>query len=143
MDKDRFDALMQLANFRREIRQSRVTTYWYVTLGIWAAIAATATALHGISYLILIPAGLLLVGVHIYWIYWNYIASERTAAWMYYFYESAEHAISPKEFRQPELPVEISPLHANANPGRFYFLEHPPSYFAVIVTVVLVGIAIC
>jgi hypothetical protein len=39
MGKDRFDGLMQIANFRRQVREDRQKISWTVTLGLWGASA--------------------------------------------------------------------------------------------------------
>jgi hypothetical protein len=44
-EKKTFDALMQAAEFRRQVRQARMGTEWRITLAAWGLILAAGPAL--------------------------------------------------------------------------------------------------
>lgn len=140
MDKDRFDAHMQLANFDREVRDGSRLFEWGVTFALWAAAGgAMAAGLRGVSYLILIPAGLIIIGVHLYWVSWNYQSTERRAARMY-FHRSRAVDYLDEDTQEPKI---IAPDPQQQLGRKFWdFSKHTPAALQCIATIVLVGISI-
>jgi hypothetical protein len=101
-DKERFDAFMALADFRREIRESRRGIEWRVTLGLWAALAAASISIPAVVP-IWIVAGCLFVVIlfHCFWVKWHFLTHETERISMYYYKDSAEYLLCPDEVEKP------------------------------------------
>lgn len=137
MDKDRFDAFMQLAEFEREVREGRRTFEWQVSLAVWAGVGAAAFA-GSVSYGITIPVGLIVVVLHAYWVGWNYQRAELNAAWMYHYRDAARHILIPA-IEPSEAPVVTLQRRADPEARWFQFGHHPPAAMQLAVTVFLVA----
>lgn len=108
--KDRFDALMQLANFRRERQANRRQHEWKVTVGLWALLAAGIHSPPDINALLLAVGLLFLVWAHaVLWVHWHWIHSKRDGDLAFFFAEHAEKLFDlpdsppPKKRPSPEL----------------------------------------
>ncbi len=97
-DKEQFDAIMALAQFRAERRDKRMVMEWRVSLGIWALLAA------GIVYSKPFPQHWLLacwfgaVALHCWWVWINFCAAERDSDHFYHMLSRAENLVLPKVF---------------------------------------------
>ena len=130
-EKDRFAALMELAKFRMDVREKRMSRQWRVTLGLWTLLAASIAYLRPQSTWALIVMWFVLVVIHaILWVRTNNNSSERDARRAYYHAELAERIIHPGP--APDLPRPIN---------RWDFLMHEPNWFALIATALL-GLAV-
>lgn len=130
MDKDRFAALMQLAEYVRQARESRRKTEWQLSLALWAMLAAASLALQGkgLSICTLRISGGLIVILHGWWVAWNCYRADSDANNMHNCAYLAE------------LELGIEPIHfeRRAQPNRFGFLWHPPALLQWLTTIALV-----
>ena len=133
MDKDRFDALMKLADFRVGIREARRQHEWRVSLGLWVGMGAGLVALRGIPILVLFPALIIVVLGHaIFWVRWCWKANERDIRLAYFYAEIAEGMF---------LPDAPTPDKRRLNKKEliYGFLTHGPPLFEVTATLLLAG----
>jgi hypothetical protein len=131
-DKERFDALMKLAELKSNIREKRRDVEWKVSIGLWAITGGAVAYLKGHSIL----WSLVLVGVVVFmhswlWVRTNYNSSERDAKQVYYYVEHASRIVMPESVASPgdKLPRPIF--------GRWEFLRHEPIWFEIAITPVL------
>jgi hypothetical protein len=75
-DKDRYDALMTLADFRRVIRESRRIFEWRVSFIVWAALAGIAIYPHRLPFWIVSTSAFVIAALHVLWVKWNWIAND-------------------------------------------------------------------
>jgi hypothetical protein len=106
-DKERFDALMQLANFRREIREARRNIEWRVTLTTWAALGAASlsTIPRDVPQCYILIGALLVLIFHILWIAHHFRVHEEERLLMYYYKDRAEYLLLPAEITEPSRPT--------------------------------------
>lgn len=136
-DKERFDSLMKLADFRVGIREARRTHEWRVSLGLWVGMAAGLISLRDVPQLVLIIALPLVVFCHAwFWVRWNWVSGERDARLAYYYFDTAQALLledSPPPERRPIKRLE-----------RMYgYLLHGPPLFQILATAFLaVGLAL-
>jgi heme O synthase-like polyprenyltransferase len=98
-DKDRFDALMKLAEFKRAIRDSRRQFEWRFTATAFIALAGlTVTPQRAPVYVIAIAVIAIWI-IHTYWVFWNSSRNEQDAREMHKYSECAEQLL-PAEMRQ-------------------------------------------
>lgn len=76
MNKDLFDAHLQLANFRRELRAVRSHRHWQALLAAWAAVAVLITQHHSIPVWTLSLTSVAALITCILWIRWHGQRSE-------------------------------------------------------------------
>lgn len=131
MDKERFDALMRLADFRTGIRAARRTLEWRVSLGLWLGMGAGLISLPDIPEHILVLALIIAVVIHAFWVQWNWVSNEREAHKAYYYAETAEAMLLLPNSPVPNMPI----------PTRLYrlfgFIVHGPCFFQILVTIFL------
>jgi hypothetical protein len=93
-DKERFDAFMVLAEFRRTIREARRSIEWRVTLGVWAALAATSISGPSTVPAYMVGEFLIVVFVfHVIWVGWHFRIHEKERIEMYYYKDRAERLL--------------------------------------------------
>jgi hypothetical protein len=125
-DKDRFDALMKLAEFRRQVRQSRRETEWRVTMAAWGLVVVSAVSLKSNPVLYSAFASLMCL-MHFLWVRWNFRTSERDIRIAFEYVDAASKILFPD--RPP--------------PGREHpkgVFDHWPTWTQVMVTI---GLALC
>jgi hypothetical protein len=86
IDQERFDSLMKLADFRRQVREERRQLEWKLSLALWAAMAARDECIPRptVSNCALGIGLVLVVGAHIaFWVEASYLRNERDAKQMY------------------------------------------------------------
>lgn len=137
MDKDRFDALMKLAEFRMGIREARRTHEFRVSLGLWVGMGAGVISLRGVpSVVLMVLLPLVVLGHAWFWVRWNWIANERDARLAYFHAESAELLL----FDDVKKPSRRS---MSRSERAFGFFTHGPPLFQILATILLaVGLAL-
>ena len=98
--KHRFDALMDLANFYREIRQARISREWQVTFGLWvvlATIAISAATIKPIPYCFVVAFVFLAIVLHPLWLLFHFNVHEKEANRMYSYRDHAASLLMPNE----------------------------------------------
>lgn len=109
-DKDRFDALMRLGDFRFQRWQDRRKIEWRVSLGLWALIAALIAALahdrklleHLPHNCIVVLAMIFVVIVHAYWVWFNWDRNQKDINHAFYFADSARQLLPGQEEPAPK-----------------------------------------
>jgi hypothetical protein len=131
-DKERFDALMKLAELQSSIRDKRREIEWQVSIGLWAITGGAVAYLkgHSVRWSLVLLATIALMHSWL-WIRTNYNSSERDAKQIYYYMEHALLIVHPGSVASPgdRLP---SPKF-----GAWAFLKHQPIWFEIAVTPVL------
>lgn len=130
-NKERFDAFMQLANCRREIRQYRMSNEWKLAFAIWALVAASATTLKAQPICFLVPGAIVVFVLHACWISWHFVRSEADASAMYGYEYQARLIISAD--------AKIKEPTANPNANPFAFFRHPPALMQLVATALLLA----
>lgn len=119
----RFDALMKLAEFRRQYRDARRAIEWRVTIAAWALIVGIATTLGTYPrWAIVILVAWIFVG-HFTWVRWHFFAAERDAKKMWDHYDAARKLIDALEPDGPPQPKTV--------------FRHFPAFAAIFVTAIL------
>ena len=136
MDKDRFDALMDLARFRSEVRQNRMQTEWRLTFGLWVALGGIAyfTVSHSLPSSLLIPAALPTAAVYAWATKQFYDRAERDGTKINYQLARAEGLISSDALS--ELPFE------HYQSSSFTFLGSSLVQTRLVITTLLIGVAL-
>jgi len=131
-DKERFDALIKLAELQSSIREKRRDIEWKVSMALWAITGGAVAYLKGHSVL----WSLILLGIVVFmhswlWVRTNYKSSERDADQVYYYMRHALRIVSPESVDSPgdELPFPKF--------SRWEFLRHEPIWFEIAITPVL------
>lgn len=133
-DKDRFDALIKLAEFKSNIREKRREIEWKTSLGLWALTAGAILYMKGHSkFLLLILLFVIVIGHSWFWARTNFISAERDADMMYYFMDHAARLVIQDCVPDP------GPIFPKASPGRkrWAFLKHEPLWFEIGATAIL------
>jgi hypothetical protein len=131
-NKRRFDALMKLADFRRERQANRRQHEWKVTVGLWALLAA------GIAYppkcpiWALVFALIVVVIAHAFlWVRWVWVGSTKDAKLAFFYAEHAEKMALPGS-PDPEQRFEMDLCRE-----LFGFLGEAGCWFQIIATILL------
>lgn len=133
-DKDRFDALMKLAEFKREVREKRRAIEWKGSAGVWVLTAGAITYLKGHSPLLLLLMLGVVVVLHSWlWLRTNYMRSQRDADRMYYFMDHAARIVIPDCVPDPGAKVPEFDTMAR----RWEFLRWEPIWFELCATALL------
>jgi hypothetical protein len=84
-EKERFEALVSLADFRRKVREERRQLEWKLSLALWVAMGAGMLAFrdHPLSNCALGVGLIFVIGLHAIWVNANYTRNERDAGKMY------------------------------------------------------------
>ncbi len=145
--KERFDSLMALADFRRNVRDIRNALEWKVSLSIWAFLAAVAVAGRGYPVIwlgVLIGMAILLHG---FWMFRNYLVQRSDALKMWILADQAAAILdggdlaSNVHFQDPGAEPQISPpcrwFEQARTPDEvrwWHAVLHPPCIFQLLVT---------
>lgn len=98
----RFEALMKTADFRRQVREARMSFERQVTLAAWALLLGIASTLKEADGWLVIPAVMLIVFLHATWTWRNFSASEHDAKRMWEDYDKARLAACLPHQQPPE-----------------------------------------
>jgi hypothetical protein len=138
IDKDRFDALMKLAEFKSDIREKRQEIEWKISVAVWTLTAASMAYLRGTPVFWSLLAVVVLVVVHSWlWVRTNFNSAERDADFMYYFMDHASRIVIPGCVPDPGPKVP----HQTKRRKTWDFLKHEPIWFEIAVTGFL-GVAV-
>ena len=119
IDKDQFDALMKLAEFKRAVREGRRQIEWRFTATAYVALAGLSVL--NIPWRVVAIAVVLIWVLHTHWVYWNMSSTERDRAEMYHYKDLAEKLL-PAEMRYCD-PKRVS--------GPLSFFQQPACLFQV------------
>ena len=122
-EKARFDALIRLAEFRRQYRDARRSVEWRVNFAVWALMIGIATTLKSYSIGYAVVAVIAVAVLHCLWIRDNFQRNERDSPKMWAHYEAALAVVQAVEAPAPQ------PLR--------HYLQHFPAYAVVLITVSL------
>ena len=95
-DKDRFDALMKLAEFKRAVRDGRRQFEWRFTATTFVALAALSVFPERATAGPVMAGILVICLVHTLWIYWNQKRSEEDRVEMNNYKDEAEEMLLEK-----------------------------------------------
>jgi len=112
-NKDRFDALMNLANFYREVRGARILREWRVTFGLWAAlatIAISAVSIKAIPYCIIVAFVIVAIVLQLSWLLFHFSVHEKEAKRMYSYRDRAACLLTPDEAPPQRPKVNFVPF---------------------------------
>ena len=131
-DKERFDALIKLAELQSSIREKRRDIEWKVSIGLWAITGGAVAYLKGHSTLwSLILIGIVVLMHSWLWVRTNYNSSERDAKQVYYYMRHASRIVLPDNVASPGDKLPFPKF------GRWEFLRHEPIWFEIAITPVL------
>jgi hypothetical protein len=131
-DKERFDALMKLAELQSDIREKRREIEFKVSIGLWAITSGAVAYLKGrpVWWSLLLLAVIVLMHSW-WWVRTHYNSSERDAKQIRYYMEHALLIVRPGSVDSPAERLPIPKF------GPWDFLRHEPLRFEVAVTPVL------
>jgi hypothetical protein len=89
-EKDRFDALMKLAEFKRAVRDGRRQFEWKFSASAFVALVGLSAFPKDAPPIIIVLAVAAILMLHIYWVYWNQSRSEPERVEMYRYKDAAE-----------------------------------------------------
>ena len=98
--KHHFDALMNLANFYRQVREARIAREWRVTFGIWvvlATVAISAASIKAIPYCVVIIFAISAILFQAWWLHFHFNVHQDEAQRMYRYRDDAAHLLIPNE----------------------------------------------
>lgn len=143
-DKNQFDALMRLNEFRFERWQDRRKYEWRVSLGLWALMAAATyykkTLIPPLPNSIVVVILVIIVLVHTYWVRSNLDRNQKDINSAFYYWDRArmllpgEEAPTPDEDQGPR--SKYGGLKAEQS-SWCSFLYEPPCLTQVLTTFVL------
>jgi hypothetical protein len=87
-EKEQFDALMKLAEFRRTVREGRRQIEWKLTVTAFVALAGLSIA--PIRWWIVLLAAIVVCVLHTKWVLWNMSRNESDRPEMYFYKDLAE-----------------------------------------------------
>jgi hypothetical protein len=125
MSQDRFDGLMQLAELRRQLRESRRTIAWQTVVALYALIVAAIAK--SADFHPILEVGLAVGSVFggIAWIRWNWKRDKEDMQLLMTYANEAEQILIPD--RKPKF-----------DPAKEYgFWQHPVNLFQTAVLLVL------
>ena len=96
LDKDQFDALMKLAEFKRAVREGRRQFEWRFTATAFLALAGLSIFPQRASVWVIAAAAVLICVVHTRWVAWNSESAERDRVEMYNYKDAAEKMLPPE-----------------------------------------------
>jgi hypothetical protein len=122
IDKDQFDALIKLAEFKRAVREGRRQIEWKFTATAFVALAGLSVVPDKAPLSVVIVAVILICILHTHWVYWNMSRTESDRAEMYHYKDLAESL----------LPTELQYRDAKRVLGPLSFLQQAPCIFQVL-----------
>jgi hypothetical protein len=92
-DRDRFEAWLALATFRRDLRENRIARQWQASFTAWAAQGGLLWQAAALPRTIVIAASLGLLLVHLGWLVWHSHRAEEDQQRMLHYHDHAEALI--------------------------------------------------
>jgi hypothetical protein len=96
IDKEQFDALIKLAEFRRGVRDGRRQIEWKFTATAFAALAGLSVVPDKAPLYVVIVAVISICILHTLWVYWNMSRTNSDRAEMYHYKDKAEKFLPTK-----------------------------------------------
>ncbi len=75
-NKDSFEAFMQLAEFRRQIREARSGRQWQATYAVWALIVGVTIQSSRLHWEYVVGFVVIIASMHTFWLHWHARRSE-------------------------------------------------------------------
>lgn len=122
VNKDQFDALIKLAEFKRAVREGRRLIEWKFTATAFVALVGLSIVPDKVPLCVVVVAVILIWVLHTHWVYWNMSSTERDRAEMYHYKDSAETF----------LPVEMRYRDPKRATGPLSFCQQPACLFQVL-----------
>jgi hypothetical protein len=130
--KERFDALMKLAEFKCNVREKRRELEWKMSIGVWTVTVGAIAFLRNASIWLCAGFVVSLAILHgLAWVGVNFQTNERDARLMYFFADRAQQIILPDTIGEDLIYPGI------AKPRFWRFLRHAPIWFEFSTTVLL------
>lgn len=123
-DRDRFEAWLALATFRRDLRENRIARQWQASFTAWAAQGGLLWQVAALPRDIVITASLGLLLVHIGWLAWHSKRAEDDQQRMLHFHDHAEALV--RGDTAPLSPPSLKP-----------WLRHPALWLQLLTTIAL------
>lgn len=138
-EKERFDALMRLADFRFARWRERRTYEWKISMALWALLVAASAYLktNGFTFPLSWTAfalGVIVVGHAWFWVRTNWISAEMDIRTAFHFAEHAEKILLPSS---PVPKQRLDPDQFERSHGGFQFLHRGVCQAQVFTTAVL------
>lgn len=92
-DRDRFEAWMALATFRRDLRENRITRQWQASFTAWAAQGALLLQAQELPQHVLVGASTGLLLIHIGWLAWHQHRADDDQSRMRYYHDKAANLL--------------------------------------------------
>jgi cbb3-type cytochrome oxidase subunit 3 len=102
-DRDRFDALLKLAEFKRTVREGRRQFEWRFTATAFVALAGLSVFPEKANAWGITAVILVLCALHTFWIFWNQSRAEQERVEMYNYKDEAEAMLFGKSRYQPSV----------------------------------------
>lgn len=125
-DRDRFEAWLALAAFRRDLRENRIARQWQASFTAWAAQGALLWQVTALPRGIVVAASLGLLLVHIGWLAWHSKRAEDDQQRMLHYHDHAEALVKGCS----DLPTQ-PPIKA--------WFRHPAVWLQLLTTLALSG----
>ena len=100
--KDRFDAYMKLAEFRRAIREGRRQFEFRMTATVFVALAGLSLYSKNIPKWLVVGAVLFILVSHTGWVWWNFVRNEDDRVDMYRNKDAADELLTGKSREPPQ-----------------------------------------
>jgi hypothetical protein len=125
-DRDRFEAWLALATFRRDLRENRITRQWQASFTAWAAQGGLLWQVAALPRNIVIAASLGLLLVHVGWLVWHSKRAEEDQQRMLNYHDHAEALVTGN--RDLPKPPKIKA-----------WFDHPAVWLQLLTTIALSG----
>jgi hypothetical protein len=147
--KNRFDALMRLSDFRFQRWQDRRKYEWQVSLGLWTLMAAAiyyqiTLSSAPLPYWLAVLIVVVVVPTHAYWVLFNLDSNLKDINCAFYYWDHARVLISgqeqppPNEDQRSKEPFGEEYGGLTARQRVWYrFLREPPCVTQILTTVTL------
>src|SRR3972149_8652402 len=141
--KERFDALMKLADSRLARRNVRTSFDWKITLVLWAALASIIYLKLPISPWVSVPVLIpLIVGHALLWSGQIWARNEEDMKTAFYYASHAEHLLLPKHEAPKQKQSQDSNLFDGSNFSRLWLLRNWGFWFQILGTILLSGLVV-
>lgn len=87
---------IQMANFRRDIREARQSREWRIVFLIWAALGGLILQANRIPPWIVAPIAVLILAFHWWILRWNFQRAEHDSRKMWWWIEKVERQFNPR-----------------------------------------------
>ena len=125
-DRDRFEAWLALATFRRDLRENRIARQWQASFTAWAAQGGLLWQVAALPRGIVIAASIGLLLVHIGWLVWHSQRAEDDQQRMLHYHDHAEALLKGRSVLPSPPPVKP-------------WFRHPAVWLQLLTTLALSG----